>query len=103
MVRTTKERPGWLASGAGELPLLEAFLAEDGAALCGTEGDGRFLSARRALGRGFDALTHHRTRRSPVGSLGLAPFAPLRFVLELLVRKEKLFACSPDELRAAVH
>jgi len=87
-----------------KLPLLEALLAKHRAPLRGTEGYCRFLPARRALGRCFDPVPCRCwTSTDPVGSLSLARLAPLRLVLELLISEEQLFACSPDELRAAIH
>jgi hypothetical protein len=36
-------------------------------------------------------------------SLGLACFTSLRFVLELLIVKEKLFSCGENKIRAAIN
>src|SRR5579875_455586 len=80
------------------LLLLEAGAAEDGAALSGPEGHGRFRSALRA---GCSRLRAHAQR--PARTLGLALLAVLRVVFELLVMKEHLLAGSEDELGAAVH
>jgi hypothetical protein len=40
---------------------------------------------------------------TPVRALGLALFAPLRIVLEILVVEEKLFASGKDKFRTAVN
>jgi len=87
-----------------KLPLLEALLAKHRATLRWTEGYCRFLPARRALGRRFDPVPCRRwPGTDPVGSLSLARLAPLRLVFELLIGEEQLFACSPNEIRAAIH
>ena len=92
------------ASGAGKLPLLEAFAAEDRPPLGWTEWDRGLLTARRAVGRRLDALTGDACTGGGAGrALGLAALAPFRFVLEILVGKEQLFTRRPEELGPAVH
>jgi len=92
------------ASGAGKLPLLEALTAEDGPSLGRTEWNCRLLAACRAVGRRFDALTGDACTGGGAGrALGLAALTPFRFVLEILVGKEQLFSCRPEELRPAIH
>src|SRR5262245_23900059 len=96
---------GLNASGPGELPGLEAFLAEHRAPLRGLEGHRRFLAAVRARGDGLDPfpIAAARPPGRPRSAFGLARFAALRFVLEVLVGEELLFARRPNELRATVH
>jgi hypothetical protein len=91
------------AASACELPLLEAFLAEDRAPLCRTERHGCVFAARGTGGLGFDATIHRRTRCDPVSPLGLTGLAALGLVLELLVGEEELFAGCPNEFGSAVH
>src|SRR3954465_12269423 len=93
--------PGGACSG--KLPLLETLLAENGTPLGRPEGHRSVLTACRAGGLGFHTVRHRGTRGNPVGPLGLAPFAALRLVLELLISEEELFTGRPDELRAAIH
>src|SRR5579872_2324179 len=90
------------ASSPGELPGLEAFLAEDRTALRRLEGDGRLLTACRAVRNGFHPLTSDGASR-PAGPLAFARFAALRFVFEVLVGEELLFSSRPDELPAAIN
>src|SRR6266550_6879129 len=94
---------GSLPAGAGELPLLEALLAEHRSALRGTEGHRGVLAARRAGRLGLDTIAHRGSGAHPVRPFRLARLAALRFVLELLVGEEQLFTRGPNELRRAVH
>src|SRR5688572_30117602 len=90
------------AAGPCELPLLEAFFAEDRATLGWPERHGGVFAARRAARLGFDAVARRgRPCAHAVRALGLAPLAPLRFVFELLVREEQLLARRPDEISTA--
>src|SRR6185295_9031482 len=98
----SKRRGGLDASGPGEFPGLEAFLAEDRTALRRPEGDGRLLAARRAIRNGFHPFASDGASRT-AGPLAFARFAALRLVLEVLVGEQLLFSRRPDELRAAVH
>src|SRR5215217_5042485 len=91
------------AAGACKLPLLEAFLAEDRAALCRPERHGCVLAACRALGLCFHPVGDGWSRAYPVGPLGLARLAALGLVLELLVGEKELLASCPDEIGPAVH
>src|SRR5688572_12076763 len=97
------EKPALDAPGSCKLPRLEAFLAEDRPTLRGPEGHRGVLAARRAGRLGFDPFTHRGPRTRPVRPFGFAVLTTFRLVLELLVRKEKLFARCPDELRRAGH
>jgi len=93
----------------GGLLLREAFAAENGAALRGAEGDCGLLAALGTGGAGFDASV---VVSVPVAlkarggehshALGLAGFAALGFVLELLVVEEQLFARGKNKLGATV-
>src|SRR5437868_10699055 len=64
------------AAGPRELPGLEAFAAEHGAALRRAEGHGRFLVAGGTVGRRFHALAAHaagaRRARCALGFTALA-------------------------------
>src|SRR5262245_19926574 len=91
------------AASAGELPLLEALLAEDRPPLRGPEGNGRRRADGRTGGLCLDAVRHRRSRRGAVRAPGLAALAAFRLVLELLVSVKQLFARGPDELGAAVY
>jgi len=87
---------------------LEAFAAEDGTALCRTEGNGCLFSASRARGLGLDfgvtiTLSLRRSRPEYGYPLVLAILATLGFVLELLIVKEKLFPGSENEVTSAVN
>src|SRR5256885_818535 len=95
-------RCGSDASGPGEFPGLEAFLAEDRTALRRLEGDGRLLAARRTIRDGFHPLASDGASRT-AGPLAFARLAALGLVLEILVGEELLFTRRPDELRAAVN
>ena len=79
------------------LCLLETRAAQHRPALRGTEGDGRFLATRRAMGPRF--RSHARTT---VRTLRLALLAVLGIVFELLVVEEKLLAGGEYEFSAAV-
>src|SRR5207237_7929415 len=67
------------------------------------ERHGRLLAAGRARGGGFHPLAGDRGARRAARPLRLAGFAPLRFVLEVLVGEKLLLSRRPDELRPAVH
>jgi hypothetical protein len=93
-------------SSRSHLPLLlKTFSTEDGAALRGSEGDGGVLAALRATGAGFDAGIALRSGGGTEygDALGFAAFAPLGFVLELLIVEEQLFPGREDEIGAAVN
>ena len=84
--------------------LLEAFTAEYGAALRGTEGHRRFLPALGTISLGFGA--HRGIAASPgasaFGALGFASLAALGLVLEALVREKHLFARGKNKLGATL-
>ena len=83
--------------------LLEAFPAKYRSALCGLEWDGRFFSASRTTGAGFDlGVVARRSSPHARGPLGFAGLTALGFVLELLVVEEQLFPGSENEFAAAV-
>jgi hypothetical protein len=87
--------------GAHGAALLEAFAAEDWAALGRAEGYRRVLTA---LGAGGFGLGTHLRSATTVGAdafraLSLATFATFGFVFEALVGEEHLFAGSKDKLR----
>src|SRR3954454_14986654 len=94
-----------LASGAREFAGLKAFFAEHRAPLCWLERHRRFLAAVRTCGDRFNPFAGTATRAAgrPRSAFGLARFAALRFVLEILVGEELLFSRRPDELRATVY
>ena len=86
----------------------KARAAEDGPTLRGIKGNGRLLSALRAVDGDFDALAHARSLRSGDGGQALvlrllAGLAAFRFVLQTLVVKEHLLAARPDEIFITVH
>src|SRR5882762_3581609 len=91
------------SGGAHGAALLEAFAAEYRAALGGTEGYRRFLSALGTIGFGLGA--HRGVASSPAtafGALGLASLAALGLVLEALVGKKHLFARCKNKLGATL-
>jgi len=87
---------------------LKALATEDGTALRRTEGDRSLFSASRADGLSFHfgvavilpGGSRASQNRYP---LGLAGLATLRFVLELLIVKEKLFPGGENEITATVN
>src|SRR5271154_2126856 len=86
----------WCAHGAA---LLKTFAAENGAALRGSEGNGGFLAALRAIGLGF--RTHGRGgATATLGTLGFATFATFWFVLKAFVGEEHLFSAGKYKLGA---
>src|SRR5687767_7593043 len=91
------------AARPGELPGLEALLAEYRTPLRRPERHRRFLAARRAGRRRFDALACSAGPGRPARAFGFAGLAPFRLVLEVLVGEKLLLAACPDELRAANH
>jgi hypothetical protein len=97
-----------LRSGGGDRPfLLEAFAAENGTALRGSEGDGGLLAALRAGSARFDARVvppaFWRRRGGEHGyALGLASLAAFGLVLETLVVEKQLFPGGKNEFRAAI-
>src|SRR5215813_4505529 len=82
--------------------LLEAFAAENRAALRGTEWHRGFFAALRAVGFGFGAHLDGRTTAHTIYALGFAGLATLGFVLEALVGKEHLFAGSKNKFGATL-
>jgi hypothetical protein len=95
------------SGGGGDFLLREAFAAEDGATLCGAEGDGGLLAALGAGGPSFDAralMSVARRRRGAEDShtLGLAGFTALGFVLEPFIVEKQLFSGGKNKLGAAV-
>ena len=93
-------KPRWALSGAHGAALLEAFAAEDWAALCGTKRDGGLLSALRA-GRHCFGLRESRARRTL--TLGLAILTALGFVLKVFVVEEVLFSRCKYEVCSAIN
>src|SRR5690349_18182071 len=85
-----------LTAGAGELPLLEALLAEHRTPLRGPERHRGVLTTRRTLGLCFHPARHRGPGTYPVGPFGLARLAALRLVLELLVGEKELLTGRPD-------
>jgi hypothetical protein len=85
-------------------PFLKTFATENGPALRRLEGHRRLFSALRARGFGFDLDRAVSGRGAQHGDpLGLACFATLWFVLELLIVKEKLFTRGEYEIRTAIY
>ena len=97
-------KPRWALSGAHGAALLEAFAAEDWAALCGTKRDGGLLSALRAGGLGFgpDLRVASAAPADTIGALGFTGLAPFGLVLEALVGEKHLFASGEDKLGATI-
>ena len=90
-----------LSSSGGGASLLEALAAEHRTALRGLERDCGFLAASRAVRTGFYLVVGRRSARSYAERalpLGFAGFAALRFVFELLVVEEQLFASREEKL-----
>jgi len=86
---------------------LKALAAEDGTPLCGTERNGSLFPASRARSLRFHFVVPvilSRCGRRPQHRypLGLTCLAPLGFVLELLVVKEKLFPSRENEITPTV-
>ena len=86
---------------------LEALAAEDGASLCGLEGYGGLDAALGAVGAGLGTgeASRSRTRartHACTGAFGLARFAALGVVLELLIEEKELFAGGEDEFSTAI-
>jgi len=77
-------------------PLLKALAAIHRAPLRRPEWNGRFLSALRAVC--FRFRPHRTAAPATFGSLRLAGFATLRFVLKAFVGEKHLFAGSKYEL-----
>src|ERR1019366_1172771 len=98
----TEDRSALSAAGPGELSGLKAFFAKHWASLRRFERYRRVFTAGRAGGGRFHALARRPAAVRPAGPLALARFAPLRFVLEVLVGEKLLFSRRPDELPAAV-
>jgi len=85
--------------------LLKAFTAEYRTSLCGTKRYGGLLAALRAVGLGLRSHGHGApaaTAACTFGTLGLAAFAPFRFVFEAFVGEEHLFAGSKNKLSATL-
>jgi hypothetical protein len=87
---------------------LEALAAEDGSPLGWTEWNGGLLPASRTCGLSFDfritvSLPRCRSCAKDGYALGLASLATFRFVLELLIMKEKLFPGSENEIIPTVY
>ncbi|HTL27690.1 MAG TPA: hypothetical protein VL282_00650 [Tepidisphaeraceae bacterium] len=94
-----------LASCAREFAGLKAFFAEHRAPLGWLERHRRFLAAVRTRCDRFNPFPGTATGAAgrPRSAFGLAGFAALWFVLEILVGEELLFSRRPDELRATVY
>ena len=84
--------------------LLKTFPAENRPALCRLEGNRSFLAALGTCRPGFGLRGRLPGNRGSQNSnaLRLACFTTFRFVLELFVVEEQLFACGKDKVRAAV-
>jgi hypothetical protein len=98
---TAAPRPYHGLGGAHGAALLEAFAAEDWAALGRAEGYRRVLTALGAGGFGLGTHLHSATTvgADAFRALSLATFATFGFVFEALVGEEHLFAGSKDKLR----
>jgi hypothetical protein len=103
-----RERSRPRSGAGGGLPLGEAFATEDWPALRGSKRDGGIFATLGASGAGFDArvwvsVAARRGRRvENCYALGLAGFAALGLILELLIVEEQLFAGGEDKFRAAI-
>jgi hypothetical protein len=97
-----------ISCGDGGFLLGEALTAEDGATLCGAEGDCGLLAALRARGSSFDASvvvpigTGSGSGSENGHTLGLTGLTALGLVLELFVKEKELFPGGEDEVSAAV-
>lgn len=98
------ERTG-LGRSSTRLALLEALAAKHRTALRWLERDSRFPLAAGADGLGFHSLIVAAVvwQSQCLGAFTLAVFAAFRFVLELFIVEEKLFASGENEIGAAVH
>jgi len=86
---------------------LEALATENWAPLSRTKRHGGLLTASGTRGLRFDfgvavVLSGRRGSAEHGNALALARFAAFRFVLELLIVKEKLFPSREDEVRPTV-
>ena len=71
--------------------------------MCWLERNRRLFAAVGAHSAGLHFLIRvRRSRTYRRGPLGLARLAAFRFVFELFVVEEKLFACREEKFRAAV-
>ena len=82
--------------------LLEAFPAEDRAALRRAKRNGGFFAALRAVGLGLCPHGRRSAASRRLSPFCFTPFAALRFVLEPLVGEKHLFAGSKNELAATL-
>src|ERR1700722_13611271 len=101
---TTADTESWLG-GAHGAALLEAFPAEDWAALRRTEGNGGVLAALRTGGLGLRAHlcgAAATARACTFSALGFATFATFGFVFEAFVGEEHLFTGRKDKLRTTL-
>ena len=101
---------------AAQLPILrlggavceKTRAAENRTTLRGIKGNGRLLTALRAINRHFDALADTGCLRGGDGRQSfvlrlLAGLTTLRFVLQPFVMKERLLAARPDEIFIAIN
>ena len=95
-------------SGCGDISLLrEALATEDGAALCGSEGDSGFLAALGAGGSSFHARKMVRVAHAGWGgedgyALGLTGLTAFGLVFELFVAEKQLFPGGEDKVNTAI-
>jgi hypothetical protein len=78
----------------------ETIAAKDRPAFSGFEGDGGFFSAIGARGGGFDSNPAGTAR---LISLGLAIFASLRLILEILAGKKLLLSRGKNKFCSTVN
>jgi hypothetical protein len=85
--------------------LLEAFAAKHRTALRWLERDSSFPLAAGADGLGFNSLIIAAILRQSqcLGAFTLAVFAAFRFVFELFIVEEKLFASGENEIGATIY
>ena len=86
---------------------MEALAAEDGTPLRRPEGNGGLLPASRACGLSLDlgitvSRSLRRSRSQHGYALAFAGLTSFRFVLELLIVKEKLFPSRENEIISTV-
>jgi hypothetical protein len=94
-----------LCGSSARFALLEALPAKYRTALRWLERHGSFPLAAGADGLGFHSLVVAAILRQSqrLGAFTLAVFAAFRFVFELFIVEEELFASGENEIGAAIH
>ena len=95
----------WLGGSSARLALLEAFPAKNRTALRRLERHGSFPLASGADGLGFHSLVVAAILRQSqcLGAFAFAVFAAFRFVFELFIVEEELFASGENKVSATIY